>query len=280
MEYWNYRIMRQKNQDDEYEYGIYEVYYDSKDKMYAHTELSLTPTCTSVDDLREELNIMLRAFELETLEHSEKSLMVQDIYSLLEKMKVRPGMYLGNSKISSMDNFLNGFNFAEMITGKRLKKEFPPFWYFHEWVMDKYKYNESTAGWKNIILTENENNEEKALQIFFDMIEEFKTLYPKKILKAKLNPKNIEFHNSDKCKSKRMNGDPVYINPEHVLLVEFSHNFGYYYYVIKDNQSINFHYDRFKTENDANTKINSLFGEVEWIEIDGDLKKIILDCTR
>lgn len=66
---WNYRIMRRKSEADEYEYGIYEVFYNEAGEVKGYTENSLTPVCDSAEGLFEEMQIMFKAFENETLDY-------------------------------------------------------------------------------------------------------------------------------------------------------------------------------------------------------------------
>ncbi|WP_448271779.1 hypothetical protein [Nostoc sp. DSM 114160] len=48
---------------------------------------------------------------------------------------------------------------------------------YHDWVARYYKWNESTAGWKNIILQE-VGDEAKACDVFFELFELFKQRFP------------------------------------------------------------------------------------------------------
>jgi hypothetical protein len=66
MGHWNYRIMKRKNDEGGFDFGIYEVFYDDNGKV-SWTENSLTPLCDSADELKEELRIMMDAFDKETL---------------------------------------------------------------------------------------------------------------------------------------------------------------------------------------------------------------------
>ena len=70
MGHWNYRIMKRENNEGQFEFGIYEVFYDDNGKVIASTENSLTPVCDSEEDLRIELNIMMKAFDKETLTYN------------------------------------------------------------------------------------------------------------------------------------------------------------------------------------------------------------------
>ena len=64
---WNYRVMKRKNESGEYEFGIYEVYYDENGNIKGWTANALTPVCPSVEDLLCELNLMVDALKEDTL---------------------------------------------------------------------------------------------------------------------------------------------------------------------------------------------------------------------
>ena len=49
---WNYRVMKKRKSSGEYEYGIYEVYYDDNGNIKGWTEDSMIPNCSSEEDLR------------------------------------------------------------------------------------------------------------------------------------------------------------------------------------------------------------------------------------
>ena len=63
---WNYSVIRKQNESGEYEFGIYEVYYDDTGNINGWTEMPLTPTCASENDLQHELTIIMEAFKKET----------------------------------------------------------------------------------------------------------------------------------------------------------------------------------------------------------------------
>ena len=64
---WNYRVMKRKNEAGEYDFGIYEVFYDENGKVVSWTEESMTPVCPSEEDLEYELNLMREALKKDTL---------------------------------------------------------------------------------------------------------------------------------------------------------------------------------------------------------------------
>jgi len=208
---------------------------------------------------------------------------INDVYDLIDTIRPRPAMYFGDNKISNLQAFLSGYDFSTYVHNIKDKSVFPPFWYFNEWAMHKYNWRESTAGWKNIILKENENNEEKALNVCFEMIDEFKTLHPLSIQKVKITDQSLTFHRSDKCKIKKIirsdlsDPKPVYENADEILLVEFSHSFGFSFFVINQNKSVGTSWmDRFKDQKSAKEKIELLFGpQNSWDKLDGDLTKAL-----
>jgi hypothetical protein len=61
--------MKHLNEEGNYEFGIYEVYYDDNGKVVGWTAESLTPVFESEKVLQEELNNMMQAFKEETLLH-------------------------------------------------------------------------------------------------------------------------------------------------------------------------------------------------------------------
>jgi hypothetical protein len=204
-----------------------------------------------------------------------------NMYDLIDLMKVRTGMYLGESKISNMSSFLDGYLFCSQIHNIKQEKVFPPFWYFHEWAKEKYNWYESTAGWKNIILQENNNDEEAVLNVFFDLMDDFKTLHPIKIEQLKLEKENLDFHHSEECKTKYMDGRPIYDTASAVLLVTYSHNFGSSYFVLNTDCDADFSWrDRFKNVKAAKESIKGLFGEPcsAWQTLSGDLGAILKEA--
>jgi hypothetical protein len=202
---------------------------------------------------------------------------VNNIYDLIELMKQKPAMYMGDNKISTMRTFLDGYKFSSMVHNIKSEKVFPPFWYFHEWAKEKYNWFESTAGWKNIILEENNNDEEKALETFFAMIDEFRTLHPLSIEKLQLTKQNMDFHHSDKCQINYASGKPIYENADEVLLVKYSHDFGYSYFVTFQNKVQGLDWmDRYKDKKTLKESLYRLFGQLEhWQLLKGDLKSTL-----
>ncbi|WP_196887291.1 hypothetical protein [Aureivirga sp. CE67] len=204
---------------------------------------------------------------------------IENIYDLINLVERRPELYIGDARISSLRIFLDGYQFSATVHNIEKEQVFPPFWYFHEWAMHKYGWGESTAGWKNIILEENQNDEELALKKCFELLKEFRTLKPISIKRSKLNQTNIKFHHSENCKIKRCIDpvrqltEPLYENADEIFIVQFSHDFGFSIFVKLNDESIGFNWrERFKTNKEAVTKSETLFGEsLKWEYLTGDL---------
>ena len=88
-----------------------------------------------------------------------------------ESFRSRTAMYIGEKKLSTLKGFLDGAYYAFDAYDV---KEINLFEGFHDWVVDYYGWNESTAGWKNIILKECDNDEMKAVDEFFKIYDKFK----------------------------------------------------------------------------------------------------------
>ena len=101
---------------------------------------------------------------------------IKRIYQLIESdhFRTKPNLYIGDRNITTLYNFLNGAFFALKIHEVESRESEPDFRKFHDWVADHYNWFESTAGWKNIILKECDGDEEKALDVFFNLYDEFK----------------------------------------------------------------------------------------------------------
>ena len=90
----------------------------------------------------------------------------------LEQFRTKTAMYLGDKKISALDSFINGYFYA--IWTNQIEADDPyKFDEFNNWIENYYGTN-STAGWRRLILSECDGDEEKALDRFFDLYDEFK----------------------------------------------------------------------------------------------------------
>ena len=63
--------MKRKTSESEFEFGIFEVYYNEDGSIKGHTENSLTPVVDNLVGLKHEIEIMLKAFDQEVLDLKE-----------------------------------------------------------------------------------------------------------------------------------------------------------------------------------------------------------------
>ena len=68
---WNYRIMKREISKGEFEFGIYEVYYNEDGTINGYTKDSLVPVVDSADGLKHEMEIMMKAFDKVVLKYEE-----------------------------------------------------------------------------------------------------------------------------------------------------------------------------------------------------------------
>lgn len=97
---------------------------------------------------------------------------MKNIFTLLQSrsFRQRPAMYLGEKSITALQIFISGYFFGLdlfEIAHEDILRDFNGF------VQTKYGYYESTAGWKNMILTQCENNEALAFDTFVQLFDEY-----------------------------------------------------------------------------------------------------------
>jgi len=94
---------------------------------------------------------------------------------MLNVVRVRPGMYLGTNQIIKLPNFIIGYHFRDLISEKA------PDFYFGEngfltWYVDKFKLPQLSF-WECYFMQEANDNEEKAIEIYFERLEQYYDWY-------------------------------------------------------------------------------------------------------
>ncbi len=118
-----------------------------------------------------------------------------DEYALIEKLRARPGMYLGTNSITALWHFINGFRFALLENGREKRGLFPlDFSFIHEYAYMLYG-GARAAGWRNNILESVGGDEEKALKRFFEVFDGFKEIRADGCWRAVLSEENIAYNN-------------------------------------------------------------------------------------
>jgi hypothetical protein len=81
-------------------------------------------------------------------------------------------MYLGECSLIRLRAFIDGYSFMAHESEIELHDK-PDFGGFHDWVAAKFEWRESTAGWCNIILEECGRDDRRAMENFFELIDEY-----------------------------------------------------------------------------------------------------------
>jgi hypothetical protein len=97
-----------------------------------------------------------------------------NLFSYIDLIRIRPGMYVGGYSVSLMAYHIAGYEAA--CRWKDAEEALDPPWYdFHEYVRERTGFAESTSGWNNMLLHSCEGDEEKALELFFTMFDAFRS---------------------------------------------------------------------------------------------------------
>jgi hypothetical protein len=96
---------------------------------------------------------------------------MHDLYTLIEKIKKAPSMYLGRHSIICLQAFLSGYSVAKYELGEQPTKQDSDFREFPEWIRKRFNVQTSQS-WANVILFYSED-ESKALDKFFELLCEF-----------------------------------------------------------------------------------------------------------
>lgn len=91
---------------------------------------------------------------------------------LLQRIKERPGMYLGRCSITRLRMLLMGYSMCRGELGLPLTEQEKEFGGFQEWIQNKYNIT-SSHGWESIILFYSAD-ERDAFNNFFELLDEFR----------------------------------------------------------------------------------------------------------
>jgi hypothetical protein len=95
---------------------------------------------------------------------------------LLEVVRERPALYLGERSLSALWHYLQGYRMSLSVYDMRTAFPLPPD--FHDWVAYRLHFYESTSGYKNMIL-KRVPEESAALDRFFELLDEHKNRKPR-----------------------------------------------------------------------------------------------------
>jgi hypothetical protein len=94
------------------------------------------------------------------------------LYEMLEQIKQRPGIFLGQCSITRLRSFLDGYIGCRADLGLPETQQELEFNQFQEWIQTRFKIT-SSHGWDSIILFYSAD-EKEALNNFFELFEQFR----------------------------------------------------------------------------------------------------------
>ena len=163
------------------------------------------------------------------------------IDAIINNIRPRPALYLGECNITKLRAFLDGYQTAlyDFDIPEDDRDALLPlsFWFFHEYVARCFGYIGSTAGWCNMILDQTDHDEEKGLCLFFTLYDEFMQLKIARIFTADLSSANKTHHITDKYAPRRMTGEhyniaePMYKNPISISYAQLTNDAGHESYI-------------------------------------------------
>lgn len=100
-----------------------------------------------------------------------KEVKVSTLYDLLDKIRQKPGIYIGAPSLSSLHMFLCGYTFSRQEQNLALTPEEQTFEKFQAWTQQRFQINASVS-WAKIILLHTAD-ERAGFELFFELWNDF-----------------------------------------------------------------------------------------------------------
>lgn len=98
-----------------------------------------------------------------------------NLYSLLDLIREKPYLYIGNDNFSTLYENINGYKLC--CLNNNINENLIPDWNeFHDFVARELNYTESTSGYHRMILERYNFDEEKALIGFYKLLNLFRKI--------------------------------------------------------------------------------------------------------
>lgn len=95
---------------------------------------------------------------------------------LLDVIREKPALYLGEHSLTGLWHFLHGYRLAEQVHQIEAVRQLPND--FHDWVAYRLHYFESTSGWRRMILDQ-VPDERAALERFYELLDQHRARQPR-----------------------------------------------------------------------------------------------------
>jgi hypothetical protein len=115
---------------------------------------------------------------------------MKDFYDVLQSIRQRPALYLGQNSIFSLQAFLDGYYFARRDLDVPLTAQEEEFQTFLQWMRQKFNV-ETGQLWASIVLSHS-IDERDAVSQFFNLFDEFRSV------QTPTNPMNSPVTNPNK----------------------------------------------------------------------------------
>jgi len=97
----------------------------------------------------------------------------ESIYDVLNRIRRKPGLYIGDAKLTRLDSFIAGYLAGLAKGGLTFRREAPDFHRYHDWIARRLGYTESTSGWYMMICGRC-SGEHEAFDRFYGLLDEFR----------------------------------------------------------------------------------------------------------
>ena len=199
------------------------------------------------------------------------------IYDILDSVREKPALFMGSKSITVLRSFLDGVTYASNILGiEDGYCDFSPipFRFFNDYVAHFYNYFEATSGWKNMIINKNNGEEKASFDIFYVLLDNFRSINISKIQKCDLTQEHINYHIENEYAPKRAiynncnQMKPLFIDPSAIYLIELSKNSGYLC-MVEGYNTIYLHSILLRNRQDAIKYFNNNFsGSYNWYRVE------------
>lgn len=206
------------------------------------------------------------------------------IYDIMDVLRERFALYMGSKSITLLRSFLDGAVYASHILGiDDGYNDFSPIplRFFNDYVAQFYNYFESTAGWMNMILNKNNGEEETSFDMFYTLLDNFRSINISKIQKCVLTQEQKNFHIVNEYAPKRVSHndcnriEPLFIDPKAIYLIELSNSLGYLC-MVEANKTIFLHSCLLRSRQSAIKYFKSHFsGSYNWYLVESIPEKFV-----
>lgn len=96
------------------------------------------------------------------------------IFDLLDLIRMRPGMWIGEPSITRLAIFVEGFRSGVLAAHASFDAETPPFQGFHDWVAARLGRQKNGHGWCDMILDSTGGNDQAAFEKLWTELDAFR----------------------------------------------------------------------------------------------------------